>query len=158
MKTLALSLIAVAFVPSLATAAPSNDSSATRKPAASVAGQPGVSAKATRTVDVTMNDTMRFSPNAIPVKAGDTIRFQVRNAGMIEHEMVIGTTAELKEHAKMMREMAGEKHAAPNKLTLAPGAQGTLVWRFEKPGTVDFACLVPGHFEAGMVGKVVVRK
>jgi uncharacterized cupredoxin-like copper-binding protein len=158
MKTLALSLIAVAFVPLLATAAPSNDSSATRKPAASVAGQPGDSAKATRTVDVTMNDTMRFSPNAIPVKAGDTIRFQVRNAGMIEHEMVIGTTAELKEHAKMMREMAGEKHAAPNKLTLAPGAQGTLVWRFEKPGTVDFACLVPGHFEAGMVGKVVVRK
>lgn len=155
MKTLAFSLIAVAFVPLLATAAPS---SAARTPTASVAGKPGDLAKVTRTVDVTMNDTMRFSPDAIPVKAGETIRFQVRNAGKVEHEMVIGTTAELKEHAKMMREMAGEKHAAPNKLTLAPGAQGTLVWRFDKPGTVDFACLVPGHFEAGMVGKVAVSK
>ncbi|WP_454740832.1 cupredoxin family protein [Cupriavidus basilensis] len=114
--------------------------------------------RASRTVNVAMADTMRYTPDSIAVKRGETVRFVVRNVGKVEHEMVIGTAGELKEHAQMMRSMPAEKHAAgPNQVTLAPGQQGVLVWKFDGPGTVDFACLVPGHFEAGMVGKVVVK-
>lgn len=119
-------------------------------------GQPGDPARVTRTIEITMDDSMRFTPGEIPVKAGETIRFFVRNAGRIPHEMVIGSVADLKAHAAEMRKMSGMKHAEPNMIALAAGKTGGLVWTFDKAGTVDFACLVPGHMEAGMVGKVKV--
>lgn len=124
---------------------------------ASMAGQPGDPAKVSRTIEVVMDDSMRFTPGKISVKAGETVRFFVKNAGKIPHEMVIGTMDELKEHAEMMRKMPEMQHAEPNMITLKPGQRGGIVWQFDKPGTVDFACLVPGHMEAGMVGKVVVE-
>jgi uncharacterized cupredoxin-like copper-binding protein len=104
-----------------------------------------------------MSDDMKFTPAKINVKRGETIRFVVRNAGQIKHEMVIGSMAELKEHAEMMRTMPGMEHAEPNMVTLDPGKTGELIWQFTKAGTFDFACLQPGHFEAGMMGKVSVR-
>lgn len=124
---------------------------------ASVAGKPGDPAKVSRTIAVTMDDAMRFTPGQISVKAGETIRFFVKNSGKIPHEMVIGTMSELKEHAEMMRKMPGMKHAEPNQTTLAPGQSGGIVWQFDKAGQVDFACLIPGHMEAGMIGKVTVN-
>ena len=124
---------------------------------ASMAGRPGDPAKVSRTVEVTLDDSMRFTPDNISVKAGETIRFFVRNAGKIQHEMVLGTMDELKEHAEMMKQMPGMQHAEPNMITLKPGQRGGIVWQFDKAGTVDFACLVPGHMEAGMVGKVMVE-
>lgn len=120
-------------------------------------GQPGDPAKVTRTVEVVMDDTMRFTPATIEAKAGETIRFFLKNDGKVKHEMVIGTLDELREHAEMMRKMPDMQHADPNSATLSPGQRGGLVWQFTQAGTVDFACLVPGHFEAGMVGKVTVR-
>ena len=71
--------------------------------------------------------------------------------------MVIGPMAELKQHAELMRRMPGMEHAEPNQVTLAPGKTGERVWQFTKAGVVDFACLEPGHFEAGMTGKVSVK-
>jgi len=124
---------------------------------ASMAGQPGDPAKVSRTIEVTMDDSMRFTPDKISVKAGETVRFFVKNAGKIPHEMVIGTLDELKEHAEMMRKMPGMQHTEPNMITLKPGQRGGIVWQFDKPGTVDFACLVPGHLEAGMTGKIAVE-
>lgn len=124
---------------------------------ASMAGKPGDPAKVSRTIEVTMDDNMRFTPSLISVKTGETVRFFIKNTGKLPHEMVIGTLDELKEHAEMMRKMPGMKHAGPNMITLAAGQRGGLVWQFDKPGTVDFACLVPGHMEAGMVGKVEVK-
>jgi uncharacterized cupredoxin-like copper-binding protein len=124
---------------------------------ASMAGKPGNPAKVSRTIEVIMDDTMRFAPEKISAKAGETIRFFVRNKGKLRHEMVIGTMDELKEHAESMRKMPDMKHAEPNTITLAPGQRGGIVWQFDKPGAVDFACLVPGHMEAGMVGKVEVQ-
>ncbi|MEQ1591391.1 MAG: cupredoxin family protein [Thiobacillaceae bacterium] len=124
---------------------------------ASLAGKPGDPAKVSRTVKVTMDDSMRYSPNKIDVKAGETIRFFVRNTGKIQHEMVIASMDELKEHAELMRKMPGMEHAEPNMITLKSGQHGDIVWQFDKPGTVDFACLMPGHMEAGMVGKVMVE-
>lgn len=121
------------------------------------AGKPGDPAKVSRTIEVTMSDDMRFVPSLIKVKAGETVRFSVRNIGKTPHEMVIGSMTELKEHAAMMRKMPEMKHAEPNMVSLDPGQRGGIVWQFDKAGTVDFACLVPGHLEAGMVGKVAVE-
>lgn len=100
---------------------------------------------------------MRFAPNLIKVKAAETVRFLMRNTEKTPHEMVIGSTAELKEHAEMMRKMPGMQHAEPNMVTLDPGQRGSIVWQFGSVGIVNFACLVPGHYEAGMTGTIQVE-
>ena len=105
-----------------------------------------------------MTDAMRFVPAHAEVKRGETIRFVVRNSGKIRHEMVLGTARELAAHAALMRKFPGMEHADPNQATVEPGATGELVWRFTRAGTVQFACLQPGHFEAGMKGHVSVRR
>lgn len=119
-------------------------------------GQPGDAAKVTQTIEIVMEDTMRFTPSQISVKAGDTVRFLIKNAGKIPHEMVIGSADEMRDHAAMMQKMPGMKHAEPNMISLNPGQKGGIVWQFTQAGTVDFACLMAGHMEAGMVGKVKV--
>ena len=124
---------------------------------AQAVGRPGNPKKISRTIDVAMSDDMKFTPANINVKRGETIKFVLKNAGKIKHEMVIGSMAELKEHAEMMRKMPGMEHDEPNQLALDPGKSGELVWQFTKAGTVDFACLQAGHFEAGMTGKVSVK-
>lgn len=120
------------------------------------AGRPGDPAKVTRTIEVTMNDTMRFIPGEIKVKAGETIRFFVKNSGKIAHEMLIGSMEELKHHAAEMRSKPAMKHADPSSITLEPGKRGGIVWQFDQPGSFSYGCMIPGHFEAGMVGKVDV--
>lgn len=119
-------------------------------------GKPGDPAKISRSIHVEMNDSMRFAPSSIPVKAGEVIRFVVRNSGQVKHEMVIGTAAELKEHAAAMAKFPNMEHEEPNQVTVEPGKTGLIVWQFDQAGKVDFACLQPGHFEAGMKGQVVV--
>jgi len=123
---------------------------------AATLGKPGDPGKVTRNVVVEMNDAMRFRPDSIRVKRGETIRFIVKNTGKVKHEMVLGTIKELKEHAGLMRKFPEMEHADPNQVGVEPGMTGELVWQFTRAGTFDFACLVPGHFEAGMVGKVLV--
>ncbi|EYC51346.1 hypothetical protein AZ34_09790 [Hylemonella gracilis str. Niagara R] len=124
---------------------------------ASAAGRPGDPARVTRTVPIQMGDTMRFTPAAITVKAGETVRFFVVNQGQLVHEMVIGTQAELDEHAEMMKKMPGMQHEEPNQINLKAGQRGGIVWTFDRPGSFAFACLVPGHKEAGMVGTITVQ-
>lgn len=121
-------------------------------------GKPGDPAKVTRTVKVEMYDTMRYKPASINVKRGETIRFEVVNKGKIKHEFVLGQAKSLREHAETMRKFPDMEHADPNQVEVEPGKTGELVWQFTKPGKFDFACLIPGHFEAGMKGKVSVRK
>lgn len=120
-------------------------------------GQPGDPAKVSRTIEIVMDDTMRFEPSQISVKVGETIRFFVRNKGKEAHEMVIGNDADLQAHAQMMRKMPDMQHADANMIRLAAGQRGAIVWQFDKPGDVDFACLLPDHMENGMVGKVRVE-
>lgn len=124
---------------------------------ASTAGMAGDPAKVSRTIAVEMNDSMRFTPDKITVKAGETVRFFVVNKGKLPHEMVIGTAEEITEHAEMMKKMPGMVHKEANQITLAPGQRGGIVWQFAKAGTVTYACLVPGHKEAGMVGTLEVN-
>lgn len=124
---------------------------------ASAVGKPGDAAKVTRTMAVDMNDTMRFTPEKINVKKGETIKFVVKNSGKITHEMVLGSMKELQEHAAMMKKMPGMVHADDNMVTVEPGKTGEIIWQFTKAGKFDFACLQPGHFEAGMKGNVAVK-
>jgi uncharacterized cupredoxin-like copper-binding protein len=115
-------------------------------------------AKAGRTIRVDMADTMRFTPSELTVKRGDTVRFVAKNTGKVMHEMVLGTMDELKAHAEMMRKHPGMEHDEPHMLHVAPGKTGDMGWRFTRTGTFYYGCLVPGHFEAGMVGKINVKE
>lgn len=120
-------------------------------------GQQGDPGKVTRIIRVGMNDKMRFEPESIIVKKGETIRFAVANKGAVLHEMVLGTPLALKEHAELMKKHPGMEHDEPSMTHVKPGATGDIVWQFTKAGEFQFACLIPGHFEAGMVGKVSVK-
>ena len=120
-------------------------------------GREGDPRKATRTVKVAMADTMRFTPADIAVRRGETIRFVVRNDGKVLHEMVLGTKAAIAEHAEMMKKFPGMEHADANMAHVAAGTSGEIVWQFTRPGEFAFACLQPGHFEAGMVGRITVK-
>lgn len=121
-------------------------------------GRTGDPARAKRTVTVTMSDTMRFSPARLEVKQGDTVRFIVKNTGKVMHEMVLGTLDDLKQHAELMRKHPGMEHDEPYMAHVAPGRSETLVWQFTQAGEYYYGCLIPGHFEAGMMGRVVVRR
>ena len=120
-------------------------------------GKPGDPAKASRTVAIDMSDAMRFTPALITARKGETIRFALSNSGKVRHEMVLGSSRELKEHAAMMRKFPEMEHTDPNRLSVDPGKTGALVWQFTRAGTFEFACLQPGHFEAGMRGKITVK-
>jgi uncharacterized cupredoxin-like copper-binding protein len=121
-------------------------------------GRPGDAKKVTRTVELTMTDQMRFEPAAVRVKQGETIRFVVHNKGEMKHELVLGTDADLKQHAAMMQKFPEMEHDDPHAITVEPGKTGELVWQFTRAGNLRFVCLVPGHYEAGMVGKLTVQQ
>jgi uncharacterized cupredoxin-like copper-binding protein len=119
-------------------------------------GRTGDPSRVTRTVEVSMGDSMRFTPAELTIRQGETIRFRVRNTGKVMHEMVLGTTKDLQAHAEMMRKHPGMEHDEPYMAHVAPGKAAEMVWQFDKPGDFQFGCLVAGHFEAGMVGRLRV--
>jgi uncharacterized cupredoxin-like copper-binding protein len=119
-------------------------------------GKTGHAAQVTRTVNVDMSDHMRFSPDALTVREGETLRFVVKNSGKLMHEFVLGTLPELKEHAELMQKFPSMEHDEPYMAHVAPGKTQTIVWQFTRTGVFHFGCLLPGHFEAGMVGKINV--
>ena len=114
--------------------------------------------RAKRTITIDMSDTMRFSPAELRVRQGDTVRFVIRNRGKLLHEMVLGTMADLKAHAEMMKKHPGMEHDEPHMAHVATGKSGEIGWRFTQAGEFYYACLIPGHFEAGMMGRITVEK
>ena len=121
-------------------------------------GRTGDPARVSRTIEVGMDDTMHFTPGDIVIRRGATIRFKVSNSGKLMHEMVIGTMKELGEHAELMRKFPGMEHDEPYMAHVAPGKQEVIVWQFTKAGEYHYACLIPGHMEAGMIAKVEVTE
>ena len=109
-----------------------------------------------RTITVRMTDDMRFAPNHIEVREGDTVRLRAENQGKVLHEIVLGTKAELDQHAQMMQKFPGMEHDAPYMAHVRAGQRGDIVWHFNRPGTFDFACLIAGHYQAGMTGTITV--
>lgn len=125
-------------------------------PQAGSFGQPGTAKNVTRTVAIHMTDTMRFTPGALTFKRGETVRLHIVNDGKLPHEFILGTRQEIAEHTDMMRRMPGMVHADANAVSVAPGKSADSVWKFSVAGTFLYACLVPGHHEAGMQGIVTV--
>ena len=120
-------------------------------------GRPADAKKASRVVRVEMSDQMRYTPAQITVKQGEIVRFEPVNKGQVMHEMVLGTLDDLKKYAELMKKNPGMPHDAPHMAHVAPGKSGTIGWQFTTPGEFFYACLVAGHYEAGMIGKVTVQ-
>jgi len=119
-------------------------------------GIAGEAKAVTRTITLNMTDNMRFTPDKIEVKQGEIVRFVIKNSGKLMHELVIGTKKELDEHAALMVKFPTMEHEEPYMAHVAPGKSGEIIWTFNKPGNFDFACLIAGHYQAGMVGKIKV--
>ena len=143
-------------------------------------GQPAPAAKATRSVEVVMGD-MSFTPKAIDIKAGETVRFVLVNKGQLLHEFNLGDAAMHAKHQQEMMKMQqsgmltptgmkemdhgamagmdhGMKHDDPNSVLVEPGKTAELTWTFTKATNLEFACNIPGHYQAGMVGKLTVSQ
>jgi uncharacterized cupredoxin-like copper-binding protein len=119
-------------------------------------GVAGERKAAKRTIDVRMLDTMRFDPERIGVKLGETLRFRVQNTGKVMHEFVIGTKKENEAHAALMVKFPTMEHDEPYMAHVAPGKTGEIVWTFNRAGEFQFACLIAGHYQSGMVGAIEV--
>jgi uncharacterized cupredoxin-like copper-binding protein len=124
------------------------------------AGEPGNPKKPARIVQVTMGESdgkMLFVPARLEVRKGDQIKFVLRNNGELEHEFVLASAADNLKHAEAMKKNPGMVHEDPNGRQLAPKKTGEMVWKFTRAGEFEYACLIPGHREAGMTGTIVVK-
>ena len=110
-----------------------------------------------RMIEVSMLDTMRFSPDTINIKVGETVKLVVKNTGGQPHEFVIGTKKENAEHAALMMKFPNMEHDEPYMAHVPPGKTGEIIWKFNKAGNFDFACLIAGHYQAGMIGRIAVK-
>ena len=119
-------------------------------------GHPGNAVKVKRTIALSATD-IKFAPLHITVTAGETVKFEIANNGKLNHEFILGSAPEQAEHDKEMAAMAGMKMTHTNGVSMAPGKTGMLIWTFTKPGTLQYACHVPGHYAAGMVGQLTIE-
>ncbi|ESR23976.1 cupredoxin domain-containing protein [Lutibaculum baratangense] len=125
----------------------------------SASGEPGKAENVDRTVTVKADETqdgMVFEPSSIEVEKGETLRIVIENVGDLEHELYLGTHEEVEKHAEQMKKMPEMEHAEPNSARVDPGHQDEVIWQFTKSGAFTFACLIPGHMQAGMFGEVTV--
>ncbi|WP_422370829.1 cupredoxin domain-containing protein [Hoeflea sp.] len=124
------------------------------------AGKPGEASDVDRTVAMTMSETddgrMIFEPAGLEVRQGETIGFTITNAGEIDHEFVVDSHEKNMEHKVLMEKFPEMEHDDPNAIRLSEGGSGEIIWTFAVAGTFEFACLIPGHYESGMKGDIVV--
>ncbi|KAF0227416.1 MAG: blue (type1) copper domain-containing [Beijerinckiaceae bacterium] len=123
-------------------------------------GKPGDPKKPARIVQIRMGEgdgKMFFAPPIVEIKKGEQVRFKLMNGGELDHELVIATLQENLKHAEEMKKNPDMEHDDPNAKRLAPKKTGDIVWHFTKVGEFDFSCLIPGHREAGMTGKIIVK-
>ena len=124
------------------------------------AGEPGDPKKPARVVDVSMREhgtKMIYVPSRIEIRRGEQIRFVITNEGIYNHEFMLATLAENRKHGELMRKFPDMEHEDPNAVTVPPYVVAELLWKFTKKGEFEFACLLPGHYEAGMHGTIVVK-
>jgi uncharacterized cupredoxin-like copper-binding protein len=124
------------------------------------AGEPGNPKRPFKTIEIIMREgdgKMFYEPERLEVKRGEQIRFVIVNAGELAHEFIVASTADNLKHAELMNKYPDMEHDDPNGKTLQPKARTEMLWRFSKRGEFEFACLIPGHREAGMTGKVIVK-
>lgn len=123
-------------------------------------GMPGTADAVSKTIAITMlekdDGSMAFEPASISASKGQTIRLVFTNAGNTDHEFVMDTSESILEHKVVMEKWPEMEHAEPNSLRLKSGGNGEIIWNFSQAGEFQFACLIPGHYEAGMHGKLSV--
>lgn len=137
---------------------PQTHHGATLKKEQQLFGIAGDTTQARHSIDITMSDDMRFTPDRLEVREGQTLRLRIRNKGQVMHELVIGTPQQLDEHAALMQKFPGMAHEEAHMAHVGPGQRGEIVWHFNRAGEFDFACLINGHYQAGMRGKIIVSK
>ena len=124
------------------------------------AGEPGDPKQSSRTIKISMREgegKMQYVPDRVEVRKGEQVRFVVTNEGFLAHEFVLASIKDNLKHAELMKKYPDMEHDDPNSKTVQPHTSVEILWRFGKPGEFEFACLIPGHREAGMLGKVVVK-
>lgn len=124
------------------------------------AGAVGDTKKPARTIKVSMHEDgkrMLFTPSHITVRKGEQVRFVLSNDGTEKHEFVLATVTENRKHGALMKKYPKMEHDDPNARQLTPYTGGEMLWKFTKKGTFEFACLIPGHYEAGMHGTITVK-
>lgn len=124
-------------------------------------GTAGDKAKSKRSVTITMRETedgqMLFEPKKLHFREGETVTLNFVNKGETDHEFVMDTKANVDAHKIEMEKNPDMEHADDNSLRLKPGEKGRIVWTFSKSGDFTFACLIPGHYDAGMHGPLKVN-
>jgi uncharacterized cupredoxin-like copper-binding protein len=113
--------------------------------------------KTSRTVQISMSDSMKYMPNVIQIKRGEAVTLAFKNEGQLKHEAVLGNLDELKKHAEMMKMHPDMEHDDPKSISAKAGETAYIKWKFTQAGTFYVACLVPGHFDAGMRASVIVK-
>ncbi|ANY83947.1 copper resistance protein (plasmid) [Microvirga ossetica] len=159
LSTLAGALGALALSTTMALAGPGEAGHSHKSFAA---GEPGDPSKpVVRTIEVTMKETedakMLFEPNKVEIKRGEQVKFVLKNTGKVDHEFMLDSVQNNAKHKVAMQQNPDMEHDDPNGKRLTPSASNEIVWRFTKAGTFEFACLIPGHYESGMHGTVVVK-
>jgi uncharacterized cupredoxin-like copper-binding protein len=108
-----------------------------------------------RTVNIQTTDALRFNPDQINVKAGETVAFEITNSGVLPHEFFVGTSAAQRAHETEMSSPSSMMNE-PNAVAVPAGGTARLVYKFDQPGTLEYGCHVPGHYAAGMFGTITV--
>jgi uncharacterized cupredoxin-like copper-binding protein len=124
------------------------------------AGEPGDPTKPFRVVRISIHDGkggMGYAPQSFEVHLGEQIKFIIWNDGIYNHEFILASTADNLKHAALMKKYPDMEHDDPNGETIGSYNSAEILWRFSKKGTFEFSCLIPGHREAGMIGKVIVK-
>jgi len=142
-------------------------------------GSKGNVADVTRVIKVVMYDNY-YEPSSFQIKEGETIKFEVENAGMLVHEFNIANKMmhmkhqpemikmaengillafsidkeKMKKMAKMDKSMG---HSHSNSVLLEPKQKGDIIWKFDNAVNIEVACNVPGHYQAGMIAKVNIK-
>ena len=142
-------------------------------------GSKGKETDVTRVIKVVMYDNY-YEPNSFQIKKGETIKFEVENAGMLVHEFNIANKMMHMKHQPEMKKMAEngillafsidkEKmkkmakmdksmgHSHSNSVLLEPKQKGDIIWKFDNAVNIEVACNVPGHYQAGMIAKVNIK-
>jgi uncharacterized cupredoxin-like copper-binding protein len=124
------------------------------------AGEQGDPKELSRIIQVTMEERdgkMLYVPAKVEIRKGETIKFVIYNNGELDHEFVLATTKENLKHAEAMEMNPEMEHDDPNATRVAPKQTSEMIWKFTKAGQFEFACLIPGHRDAGMIGTVAVK-
>ena len=118
--------------------------------------QDGVAATPLGPGDVTVRIDVHYSlfdPDELRVVEGTRVRFLVVNDDPIGHELITGGP---EVHLRHANGTEAEHPSIPGEVSVGPNGMAITTFRFDDPGTYEFACHLPGHYEHGMHGEIEV--